>query len=240
MIRRPPRSTLFPYTTLFRSMAQDITEAKLKEKIVEFLDAGDLETLTMKKVRSHLAEQFSAEALAPFKDFVRSCVETYIASAPSKEAAAPESAPAPEVPQRPAEPEREPDGGAKVVRNKRKSSNALDVLAAAAPDADADDPPRPQKRSRVSKPAAVSGPGVQSLSPALLEFLEKAAMPYEEPINHFNLSKFLWKYIKAHNLQQPNNKRNISCDENLQKLFGRTSMTMFQMSKLISPHIKYI
>src|SRR5690349_22205332 len=30
MIRRPPRSTLFPYTTLFRSGHQQITENKLK------------------------------------------------------------------------------------------------------------------------------------------------------------------------------------------------------------------
>src|SRR2546421_9398785 len=27
MIRRPPRSTLFPYTTLFRSQARDLTDA---------------------------------------------------------------------------------------------------------------------------------------------------------------------------------------------------------------------
>src|SRR5687767_15409983 len=29
MIRRPPRSTLFPYTTLFRSMQVDVPEADL-------------------------------------------------------------------------------------------------------------------------------------------------------------------------------------------------------------------
>src|SRR2546430_10767706 len=29
MIRRPPRSTLFPYTTLFRSLVQDFAEGEL-------------------------------------------------------------------------------------------------------------------------------------------------------------------------------------------------------------------
>src|SRR3712207_9223319 len=29
MIRRPPRSTLFPYTTLFRSLALDMTERRV-------------------------------------------------------------------------------------------------------------------------------------------------------------------------------------------------------------------
>src|SRR2546430_17074179 len=38
MIRRPPRSTLFPYTTLFRSIYQAVTEVKQ----VEDLTADDL------------------------------------------------------------------------------------------------------------------------------------------------------------------------------------------------------
>src|SRR5690606_40586621 len=32
MIRRPPRSTLFPYTTLFRSPAFDLTRRALREE----------------------------------------------------------------------------------------------------------------------------------------------------------------------------------------------------------------
>src|SRR3989449_10210306 len=36
MIRRPPRSTLFPYTTLFRSMANDLAEAKAaRDAVIE-------------------------------------------------------------------------------------------------------------------------------------------------------------------------------------------------------------
>src|SRR2546429_6567137 len=31
MIRRPPRSTLFPYTTLFRSRGEDLTRQALRE-----------------------------------------------------------------------------------------------------------------------------------------------------------------------------------------------------------------
>src|SRR3712207_8111565 len=35
MIRRPPRSTLFPYTTLFRSQAVNPLQADLLERLVE-------------------------------------------------------------------------------------------------------------------------------------------------------------------------------------------------------------
>src|SRR5256885_7186486 len=46
MIRRPPRSTLFPYTTLFRSMAylESGEEGKLRQDLVELRDAVGLET----------------------------------------------------------------------------------------------------------------------------------------------------------------------------------------------------
>src|SRR2546422_4882104 len=35
MIRRPPRSTLFPYTTLFRSLAEDVTPNRLGRALRE-------------------------------------------------------------------------------------------------------------------------------------------------------------------------------------------------------------
>src|SRR2546422_6248706 len=35
MIRRPPRSTLFPYTTLFRSQAPDLTEPPARLRLLE-------------------------------------------------------------------------------------------------------------------------------------------------------------------------------------------------------------
>src|SRR5258708_22318064 len=37
MIRRPPRSTLFPYTTLFRSQAIDVLEGRLVIEPEKFL-----------------------------------------------------------------------------------------------------------------------------------------------------------------------------------------------------------
>src|SRR3712207_6543205 len=39
MIRRPPRSTLFPYTTLFRSLGDDVDEARAGDGIAA--DADD-------------------------------------------------------------------------------------------------------------------------------------------------------------------------------------------------------
>src|SRR2546422_3660458 len=40
MIRRPPRSTLFPYTTLFRSLHYDVNRRQTKDGDLVVLDAG--------------------------------------------------------------------------------------------------------------------------------------------------------------------------------------------------------
>lgn len=47
----------------------------------------------------------------------------------------------------------------------------------------------------------------------------------------------LWRYIKENNLQDPNDKRTILCDESLRSLFQVESINMFQMSKQLSKHI---
>src|SRR3712207_9484893 len=44
MIRRPPRSTLFPYTTLFRSMLKAPFDGMIQERLVgpgDYVAAGD-------------------------------------------------------------------------------------------------------------------------------------------------------------------------------------------------------
>src|SRR5205823_10241665 len=41
-IRRPPRSTLFPYTTLFRSVLEDLLEPAVRLGLGFELDVGDL------------------------------------------------------------------------------------------------------------------------------------------------------------------------------------------------------
>ncbi len=60
----------------------------------------------------------------------------------------------------------------------------------------------------------------------------KGPMPRSEVV------KKLWVYIKAHNLQDPANKRNINADEALKKVFGgKEVVNMFEMTKLVSKHL---
>ncbi len=77
--------------------------------------------------------------------------------------------------------------------------------------------------------AALSKP--LTLSPELQAVVGAGPMPRTEVV------KQLWVYIKAHNLQNPENKRNILADDKLKAIFGKGEVTMFEMAKLISPHV---
>jgi upstream activation factor subunit UAF30 len=59
------------------------------------------------------------------------------------------------------------------------------------------------------------------------------------PLPRTEVTKKVWEYIKAKNLQNPTNKRNIIADEKLKAVFGgKKEVTMFEMTKLISAHLK--
>ncbi|KZS88310.1 SWIB-domain-containing protein [Sistotremastrum niveocremeum HHB9708] len=49
--------------------------------------------------------------------------------------------------------------------------------------------------------------------------------------------KKLWEHIKSNELQNPNNKREILCDEGMKKIFSVEKLDMFQMNKLLGNHL---
>ena len=71
-----------------------------------------------------------------------------------------------------------------------------------------------------------------NVSPELEAVVGKGPLPRSEVV------KKLWVYIKANNLQDQKNKRNINPDEKLNKVFGgKGTVNMFEMTKLVSKHL---
>jgi len=69
-------------------------------------------------------------------------------------------------------------------------------------------------------------------SEALAEIVGKEPLPRSE------MTKKLWEYIKKHNLQDAENRRNINADENLLAVFdGKKQVSMFEMTKLVNKHL---
>ncbi len=65
-----------------------------------------------------------------------------------------------------------------------------------------------------------------------------AAVVGAGPMPRSEVTKKIWEYIKAHNLQDPTNKRNINADDALKAVFdGKAVVNMFEMTKLVSAHL---
>src|SRR5256885_10370983 len=82
MIRRPPRSTLFPYTTLFRSYPdRDMTGARVADHIAHALAGGTVDQLLgavrqrLGHVEFHRSEEHTSELQSPCKLVCRLLLE---------------------------------------------------------------------------------------------------------------------------------------------------------------------
>ena len=69
-------------------------------------------------------------------------------------------------------------------------------------------------------------------SPELSAVIGRDAIPRTE------VTKKIWEYIKANSLQDAANKRNINADAKLKPIFGKDQVTMFEMTKLLSAHLR--
>lgn len=65
-----------------------------------------------------------------------------------------------------------------------------------------------------------------------------AAVVGSTPLPRTEVTKKIWDYIKANNLQDAANRRNINADAKLRPIFGKDQVSMFEMTKLVSQHLK--
>ena len=65
-----------------------------------------------------------------------------------------------------------------------------------------------------------------------------AAIIGPDAIPRTEVTKKIWDYIKKHDLQDPANRRNINADAKLRPLFEKDQVSMFELTKLVSAHLK--
>ena len=81
----------------------------------------------------------------------------------------------------------------------------------------------------------------KKVNPALMKPLqpskELAAVVGSKPLPRPEVVSKVWDYIKKHKLQDPQNKREIMADEKLRPVFGKDSVSMFEMNKHLAQHL---
>ena len=99
----------------------------------------------------------------------------------------------------------------------------------------------PAESASAKRASAGKGASGKKVNPALMKPLqpskELAAVVGSDPLPRPEVVSKVWDYIKTNNLQNPQNKREIMADSKLEKVFGKKSVTMFEMNKHLAQHL---
>ena len=87
-----------------------------------------------------------------------------------------------------------------------------------------------EKKAGEGKPNALQKP-LQSSE-------ELAAVVGTSPLPRGEVVSKIWEYIRSHSLQNPENRREILADDKLRRVFGKDKVTMFEMNKHLTGHLK--
>ena len=103
------------------------------------------------------------------------------------------------------------------------------------------------KKAAAKKVAANKAPAVKVAKPKVARVAKPgsglkpsdalAAVIGAEAVARTQVIKKLWDYIKAENLQDASNKRNINADAKLLAVFGKPQVTMFELAGIVGKHL---
>jgi chromatin remodeling complex protein RSC6 len=65
-----------------------------------------------------------------------------------------------------------------------------------------------------------------------------AAIVGAKPLPRTEITRKVWEYIKKNSLQDKVEKRMINADAKLKEVLGKAQVSMFEMTKIISSHLK--
>ncbi|KAF2454968.1 SWIB/MDM2 domain-containing protein [Lineolata rhizophorae] len=107
-------------------------------------------------------------------------------------------------------------------KNKKKSAKSVD-------DSDVESGSGEAEGRKVNRSGGFHKP--LTLSPALSELLGETSLSRPQTV------KKIWDYVKAHDLQDPNDKRHIRCDEPMRAVFKQDRIHMFTMNKILGQNL---
>ena len=88
-----------------------------------------------------------------------------------------------------------------------------------------------------AEPASAGGQKPNALQQPLQPSKELAAVVGSGPLPRGEVVSKVWDYIKKQELQNPENRREILADDKLEAVFGKKTVTMFEMNKYLAQHL---
>ncbi|ODV79452.1 SWIB-domain-containing protein [Suhomyces tanzawaensis NRRL Y-17324] len=199
-------------------MSETYSPEKYLPTIDAILGVADLEQITVKKIRNALQELFGVDLLDHKKEINEFILARYY-----------------DLIDRRTEEE-------KSEKERKEEIEKLDALLAARLLKSEVSGPlmRARRQNRVVKKARGTGQSTANnagfnremvLSPELLVVVGLSKMSRPQVV------KAMWAYIKANDLQNPDDKRQIECDYLLQGVFKKKTVGAFEMNKILNKHI---
>ncbi|CAL0311535.1 unnamed protein product [Lupinus luteus] len=204
-----------------------VSESELIGRLREFLRSSDLNTTTTTTVRRQLESDFGID-LSDRKAFIREQVDLFLQTEHQQQ-------------------EQEDEEGDEAFKSEQSQGSNSKVEEDVDDDEEEEEEDKPnhsrngKKKKNKERSNKVGDEVVKkrsggfcklcSLSPQLQELMGAPEMARTEVV------KQLWVYIREKDLQDPENRRNIICDEPMRAIFGVNSINMFQMNKALSKHI---
>jgi upstream activation factor subunit UAF30 len=97
--------------------------------------------------------------------------------------------------------------------------------------------PKKAAPKKAVKPKVKRAPNPAFMAPMAPDSVLGAVVG-EKPMPRTEITKKLWDYIKKNGLQDKVNRRMINADDKLRALFGKPSVSMFEMNRLLQGHLK--
>jgi len=98
-------------------------------------------------------------------------------------------------------------------------------------------PAKKASAAKTAAPAVKRTPNAAFMK-AVTPSAQLAAVIGDKPMPRTEVTKKIWEYIKKNNLQDQAKKTMINADAKLKEIFKADQVTMFEMTKLISAHLK--
>ena len=96
---------------------------------------------------------------------------------------------------------------------------------------------KPAAKKAAAKTTTAKTPRKTSAAAGKAPSAQLAAVIGTEPVARPEAVKKLWDYIKAHNLQDPQDKRTIVADDKLRAVFGKDRVGMFELTGILGQHL---
>jgi chromatin remodeling complex protein RSC6 len=94
------------------------------------------------------------------------------------------------------------------------------------------------KKAAAAKPAAKKRAPSAAFMKPMTASAELAAIIGSKPLPRTEVTRKVWEYIKKNGLQDKNAKTMINPDAKLKAVLGKPQVSMFEMTKIISGHLK--